>query len=177
MKDGSPGYDRIKRQLGQAEGYLNLGMPARALAILEARADWATMPFEAAFLTGEALRTSGRYRDALKPLEMAAALRPDDVGTAVALAWCYKRTQRLAQAIDALGRAVRHQPREPLLHYNMACYWSLAGDPSKAATCLTNALGLDPSLRDRIAREPDFDPARAHPDFERVAAGGPASPA
>ena len=51
-------------------------MPHKALAILEGRGDWATMPFEAAFLTGEALRTVGRHRDALKPLETAAALRP-----------------------------------------------------------------------------------------------------
>ena len=173
MKDVSHGYDRIKRQLGEAEGYLMLGMPARALAILEARDDWATMRFEAALLTGEALRTTGRYRDALKQLEVAAALRPGDVGVAIALGWCYKRTQRLAQAIDALGRAVRHKPREPLLHYNLACYWSLASNPAKATAALALALALDPNLRSLVAREPDFDPLRGHPDFERITASGP----
>src|SRR4051794_14576683 len=42
--------DRIKRQLDEAEGYLMLGLPERALAILERRADWATMQFEASYL-------------------------------------------------------------------------------------------------------------------------------
>ena len=84
-------------------------------------------------LTGEALRVLGRYRDALKPLEVAASLRPGDVGVAIALGWCYKRTHRLAQAIDALGRAVRHNPDEALLHYNLSCYWSLAGNARQVA--------------------------------------------
>ena len=173
MSDISHGYDRIKRQLSEAEGYLMLGMPHKALAILEARPDWATMRFEAALLTGEALRTTGRHREALKPLELAASLRPGDVGVAIALGWCYKRTQRLAQAIDALSRAVRHKPREALLHYNLACYWSLASNPAKAVTALTNSLNFDPELRPLIAKEADFDPLRGNPDFERIAAAGP----
>lgn len=173
MKDVSLGYDRIKRQLGEAEGYLMLGLPQKALTILEARDDWATMRFEAALLTGEALRTTGRHRDALKPLEVAASLRPGDVGVAIALGWCYKRTHRLAQAIDALGRAVRHKPDEPLLHYNLSCYWALANNLPKAVQALTTALGLDPDLRGLIANEPDFDALRGNPDFERITAEDP----
>ena len=173
MQDLSHGYDRIKRQLGEAEGYLMLDMPLKALAILEGRDDWATMRFEAAFLTGEALRTTGRYREALKQLELAATLRPEDVGVAIALGWCYKRTQRLAQAIDALGRAVRRKPREPILHYNLACYWSLANNPAKATEALALALTLDPDLRSMAAREPDLVPLRGDPDFERIVGPDP----
>lgn len=176
LKDDSPGYDRIKRRLSEAEGYLMLGMPAKALAILESRDDWATMQFEASLLTGEALRTSGRHRDALKPLEQAASLRPGDVSVAVALGWCYKRTQRLAQAIDALSRAARHRPREPLLHYNLACYWALANHPPQAIAALARALELAPALRESIPGEADFDPLRGHPDFDRLVADGPAAP-
>ncbi len=174
MGEIQPSYDRIKRQLGEAEGYLMLDLPAKALAILEARADWATMQFEAALLTGEALRVLGRYRDALKPLEVAAALRPGDVGVAIALGWCYKRTHRLAQAIDALGRAVGHNPDAALLHYNLSCYWSLAANPAKSLDELTAALDLDPDLRSRVADERDFDALRGNPEFERLTAAGPA---
>ena len=173
MSELSHGYDRIKRQLSEAEGYLMLGMPHKALAILEARDDWATMRFEAAFLTGEALRTTGRYRESLKQLELAASLRPEDVGVAVALGWCYKRTQRLAQAIDALSRAVRHKPREAILHYNLACYWSLANNPTKATQSLAFALALNPDLRSMVVKEPDLDPLRNDPDFQRIVGPGP----
>jgi tetratricopeptide (TPR) repeat protein len=163
--------DRIIRQLDEAEGYLMLGLPRRALEILEGRADWATMQFEASSLTGEALRALERYREALKPLEVAAALRPGDIGVAIALGWCYKRTHRLAQAIDALERAVRSNPAEPLLHYNLACYWSLADNAAKALDELALALDLDPHLRSLIADESDFDGLRGDPEFERLTVG------
>lgn len=163
--------DRIKRQLDEAEGYLMLELPGRALDILERRADWATMQFEASFLKGEALRGLERYREALKPLETAAALRPGDVGVAIALGWCYKRTHRLAQAIDALERAERQNPEEPLIHYNLACYWSLAGNTSKALDELSVALSLEPELRTLIPDESDFDALRGNPDFERLTVG------
>jgi tetratricopeptide (TPR) repeat protein len=163
--------DRIKRQLDEAEGYLMLNLPLRALDILEGRADWATMQFEASLLAGEALRSLDRFREALKPLEVAAKLKPSDVAVAIALGWCYKRTHRLAQAIDALERAVRHNSDEPLLHYNLACYWSLAGNVSKALDALSIALDLEPNLRILIPDESDFNKLRGNSDFERLTVG------
>ncbi len=165
------GADRIVRRLDEAEGYLMLDMPRRALEILTARDDWATMKFEASILTGEALRSLGRYREALVPLEQAAALRPGDLAVAMALGWCYKRTQRLAQAIDALEKALANHPEEPMLHFNLACYWSLAGDTLKAIRALGHAIELDPSVRDKVAQEEDFDPIRHDADFERMVGG------
>lgn len=154
------GHDQIVRRLDEAEGYLMLDLPERAMEILQARSDWATMQFEASFLTGEALRRMNRLREALIPLERAAALRPGHVGVAIALGWCYKRTQRIAQAIGALERSIEVAPEEPLLHYNLACYWSLAGNADRAIQSLSTALDLDPDLKDRIPLERDFDPIR-----------------
>jgi tetratricopeptide (TPR) repeat protein len=170
VEDVRPTYDRIKRQLGEAEGYLMLNLPGKALEILEGRSDWATMQFEACSLHGESLRQLDRHRDALKPLELAASLQPGDIGVAIALGWCYKRTHRLAQAIDALGRAVRHNPDVALLHYNLSCYWSLAGNATKSLEKLADALELDPDLRALIPNESDFDGLRGNPDFDRLTA-------
>lgn len=163
--------DPIVRRLSQAEGFLMLDLPEHALEILQSRPDWATMRFEASFLTGEALRQLDRYREALAALELAASLRPGHVGVAIALGWCYKRTHKLAQAIDALDRAVRKEPEVPLLHFNLACYWSLAGNEAKALEALAVALELEPDLRGRIATEPDFETLRDHPEFGRLALG------
>lgn len=148
-----------------------LDLPVRSLEILASRSDWSTMQFEASFLKGEALRCVDRYREALKPLEVAASLRPGDTRVALALGWCYKRTNRLAQAIDSLERALREHPDESLLHYNLACYWSLAGNSSKAIDALATALELDPDLRSLIAEEQDFDQLRGNPEFDRLIMG------
>ena len=163
--------DRVRRLLDEAEGYLMLDLPRRSLQILGSRPDWSTMQFEANFLKGEALRCLDRYREALKPLEIAATLRPGDKRVALALGWCYKRTNRLAQAIDSLERALREHPYESLLHYNLACYWSLAGNGPKALDALSTALDLDPDLRSLIAEEQDFDQLRGHPEFDRLIMG------
>lgn len=163
-----PVIDPVARRLIEAEGYLELGLPRRALEILESRSDWSSMQFEACVLTGEALRELERYRDALGPLEKAARLRPNDLHVALAQGWCYKRTHRLAQAIDALERAERYHPREAIVRYNLACYWSLANNPRRAIAKLAESLVLDPKRRSELADEPDFDPIRHLPEFERL---------
>ncbi|MDB5353163.1 MAG: hypothetical protein JWN86_4410 [Planctomycetota bacterium] len=165
---GQIGADRIMRQLDEAEGYLMLEMPHRALQILQSREDWATMKFEASLLMGKAFRSLGKFREALAPLEVAAAHRPTDLIVAMELGWCYKRTQRLAQAIDALERAAREHPEEALLHYNLACYWSLVGNVARSVPALLRSLILNPDLREQIATESDFDLIRDDPVFERV---------
>jgi tetratricopeptide (TPR) repeat protein len=163
--------DRLRKQLDEAEGYLMLELPRRSLDIIDSRPEWREMQFEASFLKGEALRGLKRYREAIRPLELAASLRPDDTRIALALGWCYKRTNRLAQAIDSLARAAQHHPDEPLLQYNLACYWSLAGNASKALEALATALQIEPELRSLIAGESDFDTLRGMPEFEHLRAG------
>jgi tetratricopeptide (TPR) repeat protein len=163
--------DQIRRLLDEAEGYLMIDLPRRSLQILDSRSDWSAMPFEANLLRGEALRSLDRYREALKPLEVAVNLRPSDMRVALALGWCYKRTNRLAQAIDALQRALLAHADEPLLYYNLACYWSLAGNSAKAIDALTSALELAPDLRSLIAEESDFDQLRGKPEFDRLVMG------
>lgn len=161
--------DPIVRKLREAEGFLELEMPSHALEILQSRPDWATMQFEASYLTGEALRSLGRYREALDSLDVAARLKPDHLLVAVAQGWCYKRSHRLAQAIDALSRARIAHPEEPLLAYNLACYWSLAGDSERCLDALADALNIAPSFRSLIPDEADFDPVRNLPAFRKLA--------
>ncbi|MDX2035821.1 MAG: tetratricopeptide repeat protein [Isosphaeraceae bacterium] len=164
----SAGLSRIARKLNEAEGYLMLEMPEHALRILDSRDDWATMRFEAGVLRGDALRMTGRFREALQALEEAARIRPNDESVAVMLGWCYKRTNQLAQAIDALLPALRAHPSSSILHYNLACYWSLVGDVPKAVAYLSTAIRLDARFRAAVESEADFDGIRAEPAFVRL---------
>ena len=55
-----------------------------------------------------------------------------------------------------------------MLHYNLACYWCLAGNNAKALDELVVALEYDCDLRALIANESDFHQLRGNPAFERL---------
>ena len=124
----------------------------------------------ACYLLGETLRELARYEEALFPLERCADLVPDDIHVWLALGWCYKRTGKLGKAIEALEHAVEVDPGEAIIHYNLACYWSLARNRTLALKSLSRALEIDSNFRDLIADDADFNPIRHDPDF-RILAG------
>jgi tetratricopeptide (TPR) repeat protein len=86
----------------------------------------------------------------------------------LALAWCYKRTGRILEAIRALESALDSEPREPILHYNLACYWSLLAQRTRALSFLQHAIDLNSNFRDLVNDEPDFDLLRNDPEFRAL---------
>ncbi|MCA9100644.1 MAG: tetratricopeptide repeat protein [Pirellulales bacterium] len=159
---------RRKRILREAEGYLELGMPQHALAALSRLDRESSGRSDALYLEGEALRSLGRYGEALVPLEAAADVAPSNVHIWLALAWCYKRTNQLPRAIEALEQARDVDPDDALLLYNLACYWSLAGEVEQAVDYLGRAFERDPNYRELVADESDFDPIRNRPEFQAL---------
>lgn len=88
----------------------------------------------------------------------------------LALGWCYKRVGQLDEAIGALERAVEVEPGEAVLHYNLACYCSLARNRRRALQRLAHALEIDGNFRELVVDEPDFDPIRQDPLFQTLTA-------
>jgi len=58
--------------------------------------------------------------------------------------------------------------RQAIVHYNLACYWSLARNARLAVQYLEQAFELDPAYRDLVPVEHDFDPIREHPRFQEL---------
>lgn len=159
--------DRIRLRLyqHQAEGYLEMGMPRQALEVLGRLGDRAVKSPHALYLRGEALRSLGRYTEALIPLNQAAEVLPENVHVQLALGWCHKRTARIDLAIQDLERALDVEPQDALVHYNLACYLSLAGQNHRALVHLSRALALDSEMLRLVENESDFDPIRSDPEF------------
>lgn len=168
----TPG-SRIRQRILQreAEGYLELGLPQRALDALARLGDVSEFDVRTLYLWGEALRNMDRHGEALTPLEQAAEAAPENLHVWFALGWCYKRTGRIDLAIDSLERALSIEPTEGLIHYNLACYWSLAGNKQRALEFLGQALAIDPDYRHLIDDEPDFDPIRYDSEFRAICKG------
>ena len=108
------------------------------------------------------------FEPILPALQEAADLLPSNIHVCLALGWCYKRTGRLDNAIAAIQRALELEPREAILHYNLACYFSLAGEKRRCLECLSRAVKLDSKYRIEAGEEPDFDPMRSDPDFQAI---------
>ncbi|HVA47625.1 MAG TPA: tetratricopeptide repeat protein [Pirellulales bacterium] len=159
---------RVQRVLREVEGYLELGMPQTALDLLSRLDDPGTFRGQKLYLTGEALRALQRHAEAIAALEQAADLLPSKLDIWLALGWCRKRTGRLDLAIGALERAEEVSPEEAVVHYNLACYWSLAGKKQRALAYLSRAIALDSNYRDMIVDERDFDPIRSDPEFRAL---------
>tara|TARA_R110002072_G_scaffold303130_1_gene495018 strand:- start:43963 stop:44439 length:477 start_codon:yes stop_codon:yes gene_type:complete len=94
--------NRIARRMTAAEGYLELGLPADALAELQNIENPA--PFEGAYmwLLGESLRNQGLYDEAIAPLRRAAQTLPSETGQQAweALNDCLEKSGRSAIAGD-----------------------------------------------------------------------------
>lgn len=159
---------RLNKLQREAEGYLELGLHALALRSLERLGDPAQFAPSTLYLWGEALRAAERYAEAIPALERAAQVEAENVHVWLALGWCYKRIGRLDRAIESIEKALGADPKEAMLHYNLACYLSLAGDKGKALEHLSRALAIDPDYRNLIDGESDFDPIRSDRDFQAL---------
>ncbi len=67
-----------------------------------------------------------------------------------------------------LERAHEIAPQEPIIYYNLACYYSLNAQKQRALDYLSQALAMQPDYRDMIGEERDFDPLRSDPDFQAL---------
>jgi Flp pilus assembly protein TadD len=159
---------RLRQYQRQAEGYLEIGMPQQALDALERLAKAQTLGSQTLYLKGKALADLGRFAEALLPLEEVAHADPDNIHVYLTQGWCHKRIGRIDLAVRDMETALRSHPNDALLHYNLACYQSLAGNKRRALPHLSRALVLDASFRSLIDGESDFDPLRSDADFQAL---------
>jgi len=159
---------RLNKFQREAEGYLELGLPQHALSALARLGNPSEFSVSTLYLWGESLRSLERYEEAIPALRRVSEVEPENTHVWLALGWCYKRTGRLEMAIAALESALAADPDEPLLHYNLACYLSLAGEKNGCLGHLTQALAMDAQYRLMIDEETDFDPMRGDPDFQAI---------
>ena len=64
--------------------------------------------------------------------------------------------------------AYQFHKSEPLVVYNMACYYALAGDKENALSWLGRSLRMDREFLHKIHDETDFDSLRNDPDFQHL---------
>jgi len=77
--------------------------------------------------------------------------------------------QRYADALEAVRSALEHMPDHAGLHYNCACFATLAGDTGEETFAhLRRSVELLPRFRDDARRDDDFAALRDDPRFEEA---------
>ncbi len=159
---------RLKRRMEAAQGFLMLDLPDQALRELDGINDASEQAFHYHLLRGEALRAKSEHRRALDQFLNAHAIDCTDLSPLMGMAWCYKRVDRLDQSINTLRLAYESHPEVPVVLYNLACYYSLAGEKELALSWLGRALRMDRNFMKLVPNETDFDPLRDDPDFAHL---------
>jgi hypothetical protein len=77
--------------------------------------------------------------------------------------------QRYGDALDAVRAGLDSSPDHPGLHYNYACFATLAGDTSdETFGHLRRSVELFPRFREQARRDDDFTAVRDDPRFEEA---------
>lgn len=161
------------RLLECAEGFLALELPLAAVDELRKAGPMARAGFAWNLLMGEALRNADRWHEAVPFLERAHDLRPEALAVLLSLGWCFKRSCRIDRAIDSLQEAAercRKHDRKTLslVHYNLGCYYALAGRKHDALDYLARAVRRNVAYLDAIAAEADLAELRTDREFQEL---------
>ncbi|MBC7817130.1 MAG: tetratricopeptide repeat protein [Planctomycetaceae bacterium] len=154
-----------QRAIEAAQGYLVLELPDAALRRLGIFQDAESTPPAVEQLRGEVYRQKEDYEKALKHFERVPTDEGNHLELRMSMAWCFKRIGRLEKAIESMKAAYRESPKSAIVLYNLACYYSLAGEKEEALSWLGRAIRMDNSYRLRVPRETDFDPIRNDQEF------------
>lgn len=77
----------------------------------------------------------------------------------------YTQRGRITEGLKVDERLARLEPANPLVFYNLACSYSLAGEFDQAANALEKSLELGYRDFEWLAKDPDLKPLRAHALF------------
>lgn len=82
----------------------------------------------------------------------------------------YTRRGKYAEGLNVDEQLARLRPGDSLVHYNLACSYSLTEQYEAAAAALERAIALGYNDYKWMARDPDLSNLRRHPLYKRIRA-------
>jgi Flp pilus assembly protein TadD len=160
--------EKARRILTEGEGYMELELWDQARERLQTVVESGLLPLECSILAGNIHVRRNEYSEAVPLFQHALELQPGNRAATFGLGWCLKRIGRPGDAARAYEAALEAHGDDALLHYNLACYRSLAGEAPGALDALASALRLKSEYRDLAREDADFDAIRAMPEFQAL---------
>ena len=82
----------------------------------------------------------------------------------------YTRRGRVVEGLQVDERLAQLRPEDPLVHYNLACSYSMTGQFEQAVDSLERALNLGYRDFKWLARDPDLENLRLHQLYRKIRA-------
>lgn len=151
-------HEMLQRIRTEMEGYLELGMADFAEDELNALPPAiAAQPLILDARLSLLMQTR-RWTEAVETGLQGCAAAPLSPAFFIHTAFCLHELGRTGEAFRLLTAGPRALEKEPLYHYNIACYLTVLGRPQEAQPNLSRAFRLDPSLKKFAQSDRDLEP-------------------
>jgi TolB-like protein/Flp pilus assembly protein TadD len=109
-------------------------------------------------------------RRGLRRVEERLENSPDDCRALYMGANALVALGEIERGLEWANRARQLEPEEPMVLYNLACIYSMAGKPDEAISCLEKSLPHGAAYQEWSRRDSNLDPLRQDPRFKHLMA-------
>ena len=145
-----------ERAILAAQGYLELGMAAEALAEIAALPAIEIRDPDIIELRLHILMQATRWADALSTAEELIRLNADAIPAYIHGAFALHELGRTEEARNLLLKGPSELRKDPTFHYNIGCYEAVLGNREAALNSIQASFALDETYRDFARRDPDL---------------------
>ena len=120
---------------------------------------------------GDKEKVSEALQSAVQIFPRYLSLHPDDARAHMHFAIALVRSGRLEEGKAEAARAIELSPNDPLMFYNVACFYANVGDKPLAVKALKDAISTGYGFYEWIKRDPDLDIIRNEPEYIEMMTG------
>ena len=112
---------------------------------------------------------AGQYKEAIINYKKALHHNKSFKEATINLSTAYMKNSNFEEALKTLQKGMVLDSKNPHIHYNYACYYSLTGQPEASLKKLKTAIQFGFNNFKQIEIDPDLEKLRQSPEFKRWA--------
>jgi len=158
---------KIKSQLQQSEGSDSEGSHkegSNSQNILQEEKEKRMAIFH--YNEGNKSFKAGRFDEAIINYKKAMHHNKNFKEATINLSTAYMQNSNYEKALETLKMGMLLDSKNPHIHYNYACYYSLMGRPKRSLEMLKSAIHFGFNKLDQIEIDPDLQILRQSPEFK-----------
>jgi len=154
---------KIKSQLQESEGSHKEGSNGQNITQKEKEKRMGIFHYN----EGNKSFKDGRFDEAIINYKKALHHNKSFKEATINLSTAYMKNSNYDKALETLKVGMILDSKNPHIHYNYACYYSLMGKPKRSLEMLKAAIHFGFNKPDQIKIDPDLQKLRQSPEFKR----------